>query len=168
MELQLQTGEVLAAPFPPVCARTGEDCEDRVQVILRRPGWRTYVSLLVPFPLLFVLLTWRAAARCTIRLPLTEDERDGFRMRQNLQFAAVLLGHLNTILVSVLLPVYLPLNFMKYYWWVIGLSILSTIAIVEAVRRTHFWIKKIGKDRVTLAGLHPRFVEEYVASREEW
>ena len=61
----------------------------------------------------------------------------------------------------------MPPSYMKYYWLMMVMCMLLTIAMTETARRTHLWIKKINKDSVTLAGLHPRFVEEYLYERDE-
>ena len=167
MELTLNNLEIERGRFPLVCARTGEDCEARTLLKLRRPGWRVYFSTIVPIPFLYVYLSLRGSARCTVLLPLEKDEVTSWRLRQGLVSLLVYLGHLNTILASVIVPFYMPPSYMKYYWLMMVMCMLLTIAMTETARRTHLWIKKINKDSVTLAGLHPRFVEEYLYERDE-
>ena len=167
MELTLSTQDIERCHFPMVSARTGEDCDEQFILELRRPGWRVYFSTIVPFPFLFVYLSLRGSARCTVLLPLEKEEVTSWRLRQILVKVLVYLGHLNTILASVVVPFYMPPSYRDYYWLMMVLCLLFTVAMTETARRTHLWIKKINKDSVTLAGLHPRFVEEYLYERDE-
>lgn len=167
MDLQLHDFAVLHSRFPDVCARTGEDCEETATLVLRRPGWRVYFSMLIPVPFLFVYLTWIASARCRVRFAITSEEAKSFRLRQFLLITLIIFGHVNMMVGSFVLPFYLGVSNFEQILYFQLMCLTLIVGLCETARRTHLWIKKIGKETVTLAGLHSRFVEEYLDEQDE-
>ena len=167
MDLQLHNFAILHSRFPGVCARTGEDCEESAKLVLRRPGWRVYFSMLIPVPFLFLYLTWIGSARCTFRFAITGEEAKSLRLRQFLLIALLVLGHVNMMLAGFVLPFHLGVSSFEQIFFMQLMCLALIVGLCETARRTHVWIKKINQDTVTLAGLHPRFVEEYLCELDE-
>lgn len=165
--VRLTLEEIERELLPGVCVLTGVPTEHTVRVRFSTVPWWTHLFFFLGVWYMIELLLHRDFA--VVRLPVVQAERRHWLWRR-LAWVGMLVVTVGTFVAGVAVAFSMPAN-RGLIWEDVALLLLAAVLLLatavvkEVLRRSGVHMLRVDSDGVTLANLHPAFVDALLDDR---